>query len=92
VSFVLPELDERDREEQRYAVYAIRVSRVPRGNTLEHGEQNRRELFATPDPGGIGVGLITLREEGDITDDTRIGILDRVERKWIVNPWAKGTL
>ena len=50
------------------------------------------ELMSTPTLDGIGQMLALLRDEGEITDDTRVGILDRVDGRWIVNPWAKGTL
>ena len=90
---VLPPLDDRDRERERYAVYAVKPALTARiGRAPGPKKREMRELFSTPDAEGIGVGLVTLREESDITDDTRIGILDRVARKWVVNGWAKGTL
>lgn len=76
---VMPELDERDREEQRYAAYEVK-----------HLDRSPHEMMSTPTLEGVGRMLALLRNEGEITDDTRVGILDRVDRKWIVNPFAKG--
>lgn len=39
---------------------------------------------------GIGTALVQGREDGDVTDDTRVGILDGLDGKWLVNPFAKG--
>ncbi len=39
---------------------------------------------------GIGTALVQLREDGDLTDETRVGILDGFEARWLVNPFAKG--
>ncbi len=39
---------------------------------------------------GIGTALVTGREDGDVTDDTRIGILDGFTGRWVVNPYATG--
>ena len=37
---------------------------------------------------GIGITLRTLYEEGQTTGDgVRVGIFDRTERIWLVNPW-----
>jgi len=85
---VMPELDERDRHEQRYAAYAIDAA----ASQEARWSWARRELMSTPTLDGIGQMLALLRDEGEITDDTRVGILDRVDGRWIVNPWAKGTL
>jgi hypothetical protein len=66
----------------RYAVYA-----VVRGTD---GSRPARLRLAETSADGIGTCLITLRDEGQFHDDHSIGILDRVERRWIVNPWATG--
>jgi hypothetical protein len=81
----LPELDERDRHEGRYAIYAVN----PNAGV---DEENLRELACCPTLTGIGSMLAMLREDGGISDETRVGILDRVDRTWLLNPWAKGTL
>jgi hypothetical protein len=80
---VLPELDERDREEQRYAVYAVVIAR-------DGSHPAQLEIGSTPTLEGIGVGLQLWRDEGEITNDTRIGVLDRVARSWLINPYASG--
>jgi hypothetical protein len=87
VSFVLPELDERDREEQRYVLYEIRQNASVDG--LWDGPF---EIAATPTLEGIGRMIDLLREEEQITNDSRVGLLDRVERKWLINPYARGRL
>ena len=62
----------------RYAIYA----------TAERLRAKHRIAETSRD--GIGTCLATLRDEGQITDDTRVGILDRETRIWLVNPWARG--
>lgn len=49
----------------------------------------RRELSQTSRE-GIGVAIVCHFEDGDITSDDPVGILDRKFRTWIVNPWASG--
>lgn len=66
----------------RYRIYAVSLS-------VQLGTERRRRLAETS-LDGIGLTLRTLREDGDLTDDTRIGILDRETREWLVNPWAVG--
>lgn len=39
---------------------------------------------------GIGTALVQGREDGDVTGDTRIGILDGFTGEWVVNYYAKG--
>jgi len=68
-----------DPELSRFRVYVLR-----------DGEPH--ELCST-NRDGLGLALTTMHEEGDLTDDDRVGILDRVEGEtgtWIVNPWAVG--
>lgn len=66
-------------DEGRYRIYR-----------LEDGEPAL--IAEAPTYGGLGLALVTLAEEGDITSDDRVGILDRPDRakpgRWIVNPWA----
>jgi hypothetical protein len=78
VSFVLPELDERDREEQRYVLYSVN----PR--TREQRELCAGSLEA------VGLMFRTMREDGDTTHDSRLGLRDRVEGIWLANPYGKG--
>lgn len=71
-------------ETDRYAIY--RVSR----------SGSQREEIATTSKEGIGTALVQLRfpteagEEPSITNDDRVGIRDRLEHKWVVNPYAVG--
>lgn len=68
---------------ERYRVYALADA--------THRPDDGLQLLATaPDAQGLGLALITLREEGQITHNTRVGVKDDVLRKWIVNPFAKG--
>ena len=39
---------------------------------------------------GIGTCLVTLRADGEISNDDKVGIRDRIEHKWIVNPYGVG--
>lgn len=61
----------------RFAIYAV-------------DREGERHRIAFTDLRGIGLTLSVLRNEGQITNDDRVGILDRFERLWVVNPWAKG--
>lgn len=73
-----------DPANSRYHIYVIR-------------DDQPVELAAT-DEGGIGLALVTLHAEGDITSVDRVGILDRLDDPigrttvgtWIVNPWGIG--
>lgn len=73
--------------DDRYAIYAVAVRLAA---SLPRDERQRRICETSRD--GIGLALVTLREEEQITNDSRVGIFDRLDRVWIVNPWAKGTL
>lgn len=48
-------------------------------------------LAAAPDAGGIGQAIFTLNEEagGQLWLNGRLGILDAILSRWIVNPWSK---
>ena len=63
----------------RYRLYAVT------GDKLE-------VLAAAPDLPGIGQAIATIDEETDGGLGTlgRTGILDAVERRWIVKPWERG--
>lgn len=63
--------------EDRFAIYGVNID-------------GKRKRIAETSEDGIGLCLRTLREEGEITNDTRVGVLDRQTRQWIVNPWARG--
>lgn len=57
--------------------------------------RNTADRLADTSLSGIGMTLQVLRypEDGEeplLTDDDIIGIRDRVERRWIVNPYAVG--
>lgn len=70
--------------DDRYAIYAVGAMRDDDGGRPRH-------RIAETSRDGIGLALVTLRDEGEYGDDSRIGIFDRETRTWIVNPWAKGT-
>jgi hypothetical protein len=74
----------------RYAIYSV----VPQWDrTDEVGEHVAgRKRLAETSLQGIGSCLVTLRNEGQLTNDSRVGILDRLDRTWIVNPWAVGSV
>lgn len=61
-------------EETRYAIYVER-------------EQMPLERIAETNQAGIGIALTTLMDEGQIRPGDRVGIRDRVERKWIIGPY-----
>lgn len=58
----------------RYRVYAVK------------GDQ--RFVLADTSENGLGVCLTTLHREGELLGYA-VGILDRQERAWIINPWSK---
>lgn len=62
---------------EQFAIYVVDID-------------GKRTRLATTDLVGVGVTLVTLRREGQTTNDDRVGILDRGTRTWIVNPWARG--
>jgi hypothetical protein len=68
----------------RYRIYVM----VPDPDTVLF--KLKQQQIADTDLQGIGPTLSTLREEGQITNEDRVGIRDRVERKWFVNPHAIG--
>lgn len=74
---------DRERTEERYGLYIFSPAR-------------RLERLATgPDPGSIGAALVTLDEDereargpqASLGDRGRIGVRDRLQRRWIVNPF-----
>lgn len=73
----------RDDESDRYAIY-ISWPIVNSG-----GEVNRKRLCETS-LDGIGLALKTMIDEGEINQERdRVGILDRVTRLWLINPFRK---
>lgn len=83
-------------EDSRYAIYVVQPNHPTAstvGDALRQAFEGRpRKRIAETSLDGIGLCLQTLRDEDEITDDSRIGIFDRLSRKWLVNPWAKGDL
>lgn len=80
-----PERSDRERKAGRFRVYVfeprqrhLRGIKVP-GGDLVH-------LASTPN--GLEACLIKLREEGQISHKSIVGIKDDVERHWLVNPMA----
>lgn len=68
-------------EESRYGIYVLRPG------------SSRRLLpafLSSTSKQGIGVALVEHRADGDIDDQTPVGILDGFEARWLVNPFAKG--
>ena len=68
-------------EEERFRIYARKGNQRPR-------------VVATTDAEGLGSALLQLdadeRERGRrLVDLGAIGILDAVERRWLVMPWHK---
>jgi len=70
--------DARQRDAERYRLYTLSSS----------GEL--RCITATGTLAGIGPMLDTIRKEGQLTNDSRVGIKDDVTRKWLINPYARG--
>lgn len=68
--------------DERYGVYVA----IPMGD----GRRREGRLLATTSKDGIGTALVQLREDGEIDETTRVGILDGIEGRWIVNPFANG--
>lgn len=60
--------------DDRYAVYAVT------GRTRHRLAETSRE--------GVGLTIETLRADGDLTASSRVGVLDRETRDWLINPWA----
>lgn len=64
----------------RFAVYTLRA-----GERVRLAETSRD---------GIGLTITTLVSEGEFRglrdEQTPLGIFDRQERAWVINPWARG--
>lgn len=78
-----PEYGELD----RYAIYVVnpKVPRVIAGRWRD--DTGRRRVYCTSRD-GIGQGLEMLLDENEIPRGWRVGVLDRVSRRWIVNPFV----
>ncbi len=64
---------------ERYQLYTVDAA----------GE--RRLLATAADMEAIGTAIRCMGEEGEL-DGASVGILDRYEHSWIVNPWAAGRI
>lgn len=70
-------------EEHRYRIYAVR------------GDVQEMEVIAaTSTPGGVGLALVTLHKElklvgSRLSDLGQIGVLDVIERDWIILPFPR---
>lgn len=78
-------------EDDRYGIYTLRPSRP--------GVPADRVCLAETSRAGIGPAILTLAEEGEFTAPADrgeaagsalpFGLFDRLERQWIINPWAR---
>jgi hypothetical protein len=68
-------------EETRYGLYRLGVHR---GQT--HGPLEPIRLCTTS-KAGIGTALVQLAEDRGSDDPEIIGVLDRIERRWICSLW-----
>ena len=46
-------------------------------------------IASAPDCQGIGLALRVLREEGEISHGSQLGVYDAEERAWLINPYAR---
>lgn len=66
-------------DEERYRIYQVR-------------DADELVLVATaPTPAAVGMALVTLSDEGEFGDGSRVGVLDSERRRWIVLPWMTQT-
>ena len=72
----------REDDSDRYAIYVVRTRTKP-------GEREHHRL-ATGSLNDVGPSIVWLRASGELHQDDRVGIFDRRERKWVLNPWAPG--
>lgn len=63
--------------DDRYAIYSVCEPRM-------------RRRIAETSLAHIGSTITTLREEGQLSTASRVGVLDRLDRTWLINPWATG--
>lgn len=75
-------------EESRYGIYVLR--RVMAYGTYTVGTRLAPALLSSTSKEGIGVAIVEHRADGDITDQTPVGILDGIEGRWVVSPYARG--
>lgn len=73
--------------DERYGIYLAPKPRPVPGHRVREEEP---ELLATCAQDGIGVALVTLAAEKQITSDDRVGVLDGIAGTWLVNPYARG--
>ena len=81
------ERSEREREEGRYRIYVFKPGSKDRHGLVVPGG---RLIHIASTPSHVEECLSTLREEAQITHKSIVGIKDDVERKWLINPLAKG--
>jgi hypothetical protein len=68
-------------DESRYGVYRL--------GPPQTGLRGREPIqVVTCGEDDIGFTLVTLREEGDLTEHDRVGILDGFTGEWLLNPFA----
>lgn len=80
--------------EDRFAVYTLRRIPYEEGRGNRRGDRPRQVRLAETSRDGLGITITTLVAEGEFRgprdEQTPLGIFDRQERSWIVNPWAGG--
>lgn len=50
---------------------------------------DRRDRIAYTSRDGIGCALVTLRDEEQLDVNDAVGVYDRRERRWVVNPYGR---
>lgn len=63
-------------EEERYRIY-----------TYKAGDPSGSILCTAGTPEALGLALVTMHDEREFPPGTAVGVLDAVNRKWIINPW-----
>jgi hypothetical protein len=81
------ERSDKEREEGRYRIYVYKPGSKDRHGLAVPGG---RLICLTATPANVEATLAVMREEKQITNDSIVGIKDDVERKWLINPLAKG--
>lgn len=63
-------------EDDRWRIYALRA-----GGELHHVGSTSLD--------GIGRAVQLWIEEGEIFEGDAVGVLDGIDRHWLINPWAR---
>jgi hypothetical protein len=71
--------------DDRYAIYVFPPRGASMGGLVQAPE--RRRVYETS-LSGIGQGIAMLYEEDEIPRGWRVAVLDRLTRRWIVNPFV----